>query len=512
MAVNANIHTNILIELARTVKTLQFYPRGHPNLESTIANFHGIVKRAAEQGEIIWKVDKKGIFVDSTPLAPSHAASSVVTKILFFRKIRALTFSRAVTVEDLRTFLNLLVLTPEEVFSRGGAEKILARDGVTGVLLNEMSYRDVTELKEELKREKEVAPEEKKEEPPPPPEIPPKEETEETLKALLSRLEGETDILRYNDLAQRVAEKADPLAAQGLFEEMFPAITVFLKHSSSPHIDSGIRGKAEEKLKGFLRKEIIDYLVLRVGKRDDPERITVMRLLAATGEEAIEGLLGRLVETHDGSERRSIFNTLVYLGERIRGHAEARLADERWYVARQMVALLGALGGAGSLEALKKIYEHSDPRVKKEVLKALAQMPAEETREILIAALKDGDRALVGQAIISLGVLREHSAVDTLGEIATRKEPFVDDLEIRKEAVKALGIIRDVKAVKYLVRLLAKKSWFSRESTDELRSLAAASLGRIGGEEAIGAIEEASRNSTGRLYATCKKILEGAHK
>jgi HEAT repeat protein len=223
----------------------------------------------------------------------------------------------------------------------------------------------------------------------------------------------------------------------------------------------------------------------------------------------VELLLDALVDSPEAHARRNIFNSLVSLGERIRPEVERRLDDERWFAARQMVSLLGALGGTQSLEALETAYARPEISVKKEVLKSLARIPSKKSSNILMEALKDSNRSIQGQAIISLGMLRDPEAVDVLGEIAVKRDTFSDYFEQRKEAVKALGIIGDQRGVPFLTRLLFKRVWFGKRDHEELCSLAVIALGKIGGYEALEAIERAYNESAGALYSTCKRVIEG---
>ncbi|MBI5587783.1 MAG: HEAT repeat domain-containing protein, partial [Deltaproteobacteria bacterium] len=103
-------------------------------------------------------------------------------------------------------------------------------------------------------------------------------------------------------------------------------------------------------------------------------------------------------------------------------------------------------------------------------------------------------------------------AIDVLGKIALRWEPFADTQDAKREAIKALGIIGDPRAVPYLTSVLFKKAWIGKRTNEEVRSLAAYSLGMIGGAGAFDAIEQVEKSSRGELYITCKRILEGREK
>ncbi len=524
-------HTNILIELNRAVKTLHFYPKGHPNLDRVLSQFYSLLKDATkENGEIKWKIDAKGIFEADKPIAPKHAATTALAKQLFLRKVNSITFLPSMTSDDIKGFLKILTMEPQEIFAQGGAVAVLARNGTTGILLNETTYEELVELKKRMEEEERlreacdgqehaeggVQPEEAarpENEAEAREESPPEAEEEPSLASLLKLLAKETDTIRYNDLSSRVAEKVQGLMEGGLYDEALPALLLFLKHTLARYVQKAeIRKRAWECLAPFLTRDLILHLIKRIGERDEPNRPAIQYMLLKAGDEAVGLLLDALVETTEAHARRQIFNTLVRFGERIRPYIEDRLDHGEWYAARQMVALLGELGGEASLDALERAYAMDDVRVKKEVLKSLGRIPSERSSRILVSAIRDGERALMGQAIISLGMLKDSSSVDLLGEIAVKKETFSDNLELKKEAVKALGITGDKRAVPYLKKVLSRKAWFGKGANENLRTLAVLSLGKIGGQEALEAVREVYRDSTGNLYNICRRILEGSGK
>src|SRR3990170_1234187 len=471
-------HTNILIELNKAVKTLNFYPEGHPNLDSVIKNFHSmLLNETAQRGPFTWNTDKKGISVANVQVAPGNAVVAGLAKSFFYRKIRAITITPDVSIEDVKTFAKILAEDAEDVFAKGGVERILAKNDVKGILLNEMSYKDLADLKE--------------------------------------KMEKETDAIFYNDIASRVCENLDGLYAEKNIDRAIPALIVFGKQTFPAFAaDNNIRKRAGECLSKFLTEEALTSIVKRIGNKEEPLRPALAQLIIMSGDTGASLMINELVETSDGQARRIFFNMLVRLGEKIRPLVEAKVLDTRWSAIRQMVALLGAIGDARSIPALEAAYSHADVHVKKEVLKSFALIHSPRATELLLSALKEknGDKGLMGQAIISLGVLKEVSAVDTIGEIALRKDAFSDDTDLQREAIKALGMIRDDRSVQYLKKILFRKAWFGKDTNEELRTLAAISLGKIDSPEAKSALDEVCRDSSGKLYNACKRIHEGTQK
>jgi hypothetical protein len=77
-------HNNILIELNKTVKALNFYPKGHPVLKAQLEHFNSLLKQAiTEQGAIKWNVDQKGFYLEEKPIATTQEGIAALAKQFF---------------------------------------------------------------------------------------------------------------------------------------------------------------------------------------------------------------------------------------------------------------------------------------------------------------------------------------------------------------------------------------------------------------------------------------------
>lgn len=530
MSIEIPSYTTILIELNKAVKMHNFYPEGHPQLDAAVDKCYLLFRKTLEvQGEIKWKIDQKGFYDGKTPVAPGSAEVASLAKKLFFRRIKEITFSPRLTVAELKVLLSIIKLEPEGLLEQGGAEAVFALKDVTGVLINALRPEDLLRIKKELeekqeKERKELAEEKKKaeeapgesqsqeeEKPPPPKEEERPEET--TFAEILSLIRNERDFIKYQDLSVRLKEKAEPILMEKRLDEIFPACLVFVEHlSTQPRLADDIRTLAAERLRSFLNHDMIIYLVQRLALKDERHRGVINSILIFAGEEAARALLDAIIDSDDAVTRRNLFNLIIRFGKPVRPLIEERLNHPEWYVIRQMVGLLGELKDPESLNAIEAAYSNPEPRIKKEVLKSLVKIGGPRATAILIKTLGEEDPSIVAQAIISLGVLKDPSVVDLLGEIALRKEPLGEAHEPKREAIRALGHIGSDKAVPYLTKLLFKKVWFGKKSNEEVRILAAHSLGAIGTEEACKAVQEACNDASVELYTACRRILEGREK
>ena len=522
MSIEITNYATILMELVKAVKMHNFYPQGHPQLESIFDKSYNQLRKSIDSaGEVKWRVDQRGFYFEQLPLAPGNPEIAALAKKLFFRRVKEITFTQRLAMNDIKIFTAAIAAEPEELQAKGGIEAFFASLNVSGILLNEQHYEDIKKLKDELEEKRTEEKTITEDAAPQPPgesekskeeeeEKPEEEVQDDSLHTLLEKIHKETDDLKYTDLSIRIGEKASVLLSEGKAEEVFPALFAFYRHSLAPTGKSeNIRRTALERLKLLLTRESLKYLAERAGAKEEAQRDVVNKILVIAGDEGASVLLDAIIDASEAITRRYLFNALVLFGPALRPLAEAKLGHSQWFVVRQMAALLGAIGGPEALPALEDAYNNPESRVKKEVLKSMVKIRTPRVTAFLLNVLKENDQSLVAHAIISLGIIKDPAGVEPLAELAIRREAFSEASEVSKEAIKALGIIGDPRAIPNLERILLRKVWFGKRSNEEIRSLAAYSLGMIATPEALKAVETVYADSTGDLLMACKRVLDG---
>lgn len=129
-----------------------------------------------------------------------------------------------------------------------------------------------------------------------------------------------------------------------------------------------------------------------------------------------------------------------------------------------------------------KVLVYMDEEYELPHAESLARQPLEILTSIgkpavkpLIASLEEDDPLVKRNAVEALGIIRDPRAVEPLTVILSDPDPF-----IRRHAVQALGKIKDSRAVDALVAVLT-----TREELSHVRSSAAESLGKIGEPSAV---------------------------
>lgn len=138
--------------------------------------------------------------------------------------------------------------------------------------------------------------------------------------------------------------------------------------------------------------------------------------------------------------------------------------------------------GSAAVDSLTIALEDKNSDVRLLVVKALSQINDTRVIKLLIAALEDMDDNVRQAALHSLGQLvgKMKGERDVKGLMKILGHKPERGAEVIKQAVMALGEIRDPKAIKKLESILTYESHWSGEDERGVRTCAAWALGEIG--------------------------------
>ncbi|MEO5617639.1 MAG: HEAT repeat domain-containing protein, partial [Candidatus Eisenbacteria bacterium] len=150
---------------------------------------------------------------------------------------------------------------------------------------------------------------------------------------------------------------------------------------------------ADKFVQELLQPISVANIVEKLDAREDdaPELIA---LLGGLGDPAVDLLNLVLAESQSRKCRRLLAEAIA---ERCRENPERLapwLADPRWFVVRNVVHILGWIGGPPIVGLLQTAARHADPRVRQEVVAALGQVDARLARPLLIRMLDGADTRL----------------------------------------------------------------------------------------------------------------------
>lgn len=181
------------------------------------------------------------------------------------------------------------------------------------------------------------------------------------------------------------------------------------------------------------------------------------------------------------------------------------LTDERWYVCRNAVFILGQIGGEEVLPLLELASHHHEIRVRRAVVQALGNCPGPQRVPLLLEQLGTNDPQLLSAALHMLA--RFQSPVIARAILRAIEHPAFEQRprEIQRSLFAALGEIGDDEVVPHLSTMVQKGGWLARPTFE--RSAAARCLQRIATPAALAALEAGVRSRSEAVRHACLEAM-----
>lgn len=175
-------------------------------------------------------------------------------------------------------------------------------------------------------------------------------------------------------------------------------------------------------------------------------------LIAGMGIAAAKPLLEALAESRSRTTRRLLLDRLARLGSDIAPLVEGRLRDSRWFVVRNMLAVLRAAGCTPEAHVVGRFLEHKDARVRREAIQLLLENPRSRERAV-VAGLRDTDRVVLRTAIQNARVGLPEDGVPILA--GRLRDDMEFPVEFRVMALHLIGKSRRPEALDALLHYVA---------------------------------------------------------
>ena len=174
------------------------------------------------------------------------------------------------------------------------------------------------------------------------------------------------------------------------------------------------------------------------------------RLLPSLPAEGFEVLLDALTDSPDRATRRKLLDRLAAAGADIGPLAVARLEDQRWFVVRNMLALLERRGRVPPGFSASRWADHADSRVRRQAV--LLQLTLPDERAVAIrTAIDDADPRIVRAGLTALAGAPPPSVLPAVMRISENPE-MPDD--VRALGARTLGRSREPAALQSLLRIV----------------------------------------------------------
>ena len=208
---------------------------------------------------------------------------------------------------------------------------------------------------------------------------------------------------------------------------------------------------SKSKLKTAQQKQKLTELdsLKKALKNNDPDiRKLTVKILRNIGIPAIDSLIQALKD-EDPSIKREAAEALGFIGniKAIEPLIQA-LRDDDNEVREESKNALRKIG-VPSIEALSNVLKDRDNQVRKLAVQALGEIGDAKSVESLIQVLTDGDNDILGEAVSALEDIGVLSVIPLIQALKDR------DGQIRKLVARALGEIKDIRAIEPLIGVLS---------------------------------------------------------
>lgn len=265
-------------------------------------------------------------------------------------------------------------------------------------------------------------------------------------------------------------------------------------------VDESLRRSVQLAFRRLARPMVLSELAKLLPQRRDL-REPLARILEAAGEAGADAVIGELVNSQTASERKAYRAVLAKCKAAIPTLIHL-LDDERWYVVRNAVELLGDLGEPGVERHIAKALSHTDPRVRRAAVSSVTKLGARSAVPALLGVLADPIPEVRLQAVLGLAAAKDERAVPWLVEAMSRES----DSTVRIAMVRALGKLPSEEGVLALIAE-AQPGGPLRRKPIERRIAAVEALAQAGTERARAALSELAGDRDPAIRAAVARFL-----
>lgn len=249
--------------------------------------------------------------------------------------------------------------------------------------------------------------------------------------------------------------------------------------------------------------------VIDAGHSVPEARIAVVKqLLEILGTAATKNLLLMLAEETNRSRRRRLFDFVMSLGTVIIPQVKPFLSDKRWFVVRNMIALVYSVGDKSLLPEIRRCATHPDLRVRLEAIKTLIALEPNPPKGLLEDAIRDPDPKVAEKAITLIGNYGIKEAVDPLLQIVAGNDVWGAKRPLRLRALRALGELAEPRALPRLERFFTDSilPWPAKEE----RRVAYETLASYPANARAPIVERGRKSRDPYVREVCERIAKGA--
>ena len=254
----------------------------------------------------------------------------------------------------------------------------------------------------------------------------------------------------------------------------------------------------------------ITAAVEKLDQQDSHSVKEFMDFAREMGEPAVDLLNLVLGESKVRRTRRLLAEAVTELCRSNPERLAPWLSDPRWYVVRNIIHILGWIGGPQIVGLLQTASRHPEAKVRHEVVSALGQLDLKVSRPLLIKML-DGAATRLFSLILHQLSSRRDSATSRL-LIGFLQDPKFEQrpIEEKRAIYSALSATGGDDILPELEAELLKGNWFTRTQETHRHAIARC-IARLGTPAAKEVLERGAQSKRSAVRKACEEALAGSH-
>lgn len=225
-------------------------------------------------------------------------------------------------------------------------------------------------------------------------------------------------------------------------------------------------------------------------------QVKTTKILAKLREYPVQPLIQLLKETDDLRAHKNAVEVFKEIGSPVIPIllAELDLMNPPYFL-ESAIEVIGALGDETVVEPLTAMLSSFDSQVRRKAIYSMVKIEGKNALPRIIGLLKDKDAAIRQDVVRIIGIFDYDQAAQDLMELIKKRSIYSKDEDdaVQREACMALGKIKDVRAIPFLIEALKREGRISlkRNKNEEVRAAAAWALGEFIDKRALKALREA---------------------
>lgn len=293
------------------------------------------------------------------------------------------------------------------------------------------------------------------------------------------------DIRLFSGVVQQLEDMLGYLLKKNNYE----LATIIIEALHMP-VDPEFKPRMMEALKKTVTKTIIKETIASMRKHSlgSQEYHSASTYLASLDRKATEALLELLAEETDREARLYLLDLLKNFGKNQTALLGERLSDDRWYVVRNIVSILGESKTDHAIAMLRKAADHKNVKIRQEVLKGVISFGGRKAVGLLVRFLRDPDPGIQVTAAHGFAQMPGTAPEDAKPLLEFMKELRLKkkDQELTLALIRALGKIGGWEAAEALKPYTKIRWWKPRNLQTELKEAALRSIEEITRRDAHG--------------------------